>query len=219
MLMDKKETWLVKHDWSLQCHICGPFKVCLYSAKVALFSSLFSPMSQLALIDHLPPPQPSYPWPSAVIIMPIGPLCPRMMPNLMGYNSILCFQQLLAAFMHVNKLLDLHLQALNEEHYPNHNMAGFCYCRGRLCLVTNLGIEWGDDVSNQHVLDTLGKQKLQVCCALLVQAVQVADRSSVQPVWNCDRCVPFRLYSSHLTRCPSRAPMLAHLLPSTRAYV
>ncbi len=217
--MDKKETWLVKHNWSLQCHVCGPFKVCLCSATVALFSLLFSLMSQLALIDHLPPPRPSYPWPSAVVIMPVGPFHPCMTPNLMGYDSILCFQQLSAAFVHVNELLDLCLQALNKEHYPNRNMTGFCYCRGRLFLVTDLSIEQGDDASNQCVLDTLEKQKLQVCRALLAWAVQVADRSSVQLVWNCDRHAPFWLYSAHLTRCPSHAPMLACSPPSTWAYV
>ncbi|PBK70798.1 hypothetical protein ARMSODRAFT_1017586 [Armillaria solidipes] len=121
---------------------------------------LYNVVSVAHLSAHLPLPRPSYPRSSAVVIMPVGPLRPRITPNLAGYDSISRFQQLSAAFVHVNELLDLRLQALNEEHYPNRNMAGFCYCRGRLCLVTDLGVERGDEASNQHVLDTMGKQKL-----------------------------------------------------------
>lgn len=95
--------------------------------------------------------------------MPIGPLCPTITPNLAGYSDISPFQQLSAAFVHICERLDLRLQALNDMHYPNRCLAGFCYCQGRLSLVTDVGVEMGNAMHDQYVLENLGKQQLKVC--------------------------------------------------------
>ncbi len=94
--------------------------------------------------------------------MPVSPLHPSITPNLASYSDISLFQQLSMVFVHVHELLDLRLQALNEEHYLHCHLAGFCYCRGRLSLVTDVGVEMGNSSHDQHMLEVLGKQQLKV---------------------------------------------------------
>ncbi len=95
--------------------------------------------------------------------MPVGPLHPSITPNLTGYSDISPFQQLSAVFVHVHELLDLRLQALNEEHYPHCHLASFCYCRGQLSLVMDVGVETGNSSHDRRMLEVLGKQQLKVC--------------------------------------------------------
>ncbi len=88
-----------------------------------------------------------------------GPIRPSVTPYVAESPGMLPFRQPCADLVHVNDLLDIQLQALNDEHYPTCCLPGRCKCCGCFKLVTYLGI----DLLEEPGFEALGRQKLQVC--------------------------------------------------------
>lgn len=95
----------------------------------------------------------------AIITIMNGPMHPGITPALADPTGLMPFQKISADFVQINDLLDVRLQALNEEHYPNCHLPGQCHCRGRYFLVMYLGIK--REVSTKG-FNGLGTQMLQV---------------------------------------------------------
>ncbi len=77
--------------------------------------------------------------------------------------------ELWAALQHVNKLLDVHLQALNEEQYPLCQLPGTCsFCGGKYVLVTNLEVRERVHSPSHDAYSMLGQQFLRVCLAISI---------------------------------------------------
>ncbi len=89
-----------------------------------------------------------------------GPIHPSITPALPDDRDLTPFQKISTYFVCINDLLNLQLQALNEEHHPNHCSLECCHCRGQYLLVTYLGIDigWGTEG-----FDALGRQHIHVC--------------------------------------------------------
>lgn len=89
----------------------------------------------------------------------LGPLLPQITHYQLDSPGLMSFQWLCANLVHMNNLLNIRLQALNEKHHPNHCLPGRCSCCGYFKLVIYLGVELPDESG----FEALGRQKLQVC--------------------------------------------------------